>query len=175
MNIHVTLNPKSIQDAIDKLRKYRDDLPKKLREFELRLADIGLFVMRRMYDGAADYAGDNDVDVSISIIDDKVTICADSKNGVVGFIEFGTGVNYPEAPHTMWLDVPPHGSYGQHRGATGKVWIYDGRPGTRGTPSKIAPGKYITDGNPPTNAMPRAMEAMRDQIVKIAEEVFGSD
>ena len=175
MKIDITLSPKSIQDAIDKLRKYRDDLPKKLREFEMRLADIGLVVMRRVYDSGAEYAGDNDVDVSIAIIDDKVTICADSKSGSVGFIEFGTGVNYPESPHGMWLDVPPHGSYGQHRGATGKIWIYEGQRGTSGTPSKIAPGKYITDGNPPANAMPRAMEEMRAQIVKIAEEVFGSD
>lgn len=172
MKIQMRLTEDSIQEAIDKIETYRKRMDERMAELNERLAMIGADVLRSTYTGAL-YAGDNDIEISVDFDGNTAILRADGRT--VGFIEFGTGVNYPMGEYGEKLGVPPHGSYGKRRGATGHTWTYYGSQGTSGTPVKAKPGLYRTDGNGPANAFPTAMREMRDEIVRIAREVFSSD
>lgn len=172
MKIQMRLSEDSIQEAIDKIEAYRNKLPERMKELCERLALVGADVLRYSYTGAL-YAGDNDIEVSVDLDGNTAILRADGRT--LGFIEFGTGVNYPMGEYGDKLGAPPHGSYGKHRGATGRTWAYYGSQGTSGIPVKSKPGLYRTDGNGPANAFPASMRAMRDEITRIAREVFSSD
>lgn len=170
MKIKLELGPAGVQAVIDQVEAYKKRLAERTKELCDRLGMIGAEVLRVTYTGAL-YAGKNDIEV---IFDDERALLI-AQGEAVGFIEFGTGVNYPMGEYGAKLGVPPHGSYGKHRGATGKTWTYYGSQGTSGIPVKSKPGVYRTDGNGPANAFPAAMREMRDEIVRIAREVFASD
>lgn len=172
MKIAVELSEASVQEAINRVEAYRKRMDERAKELCNRLGMLGAEVLRVTYTGAL-YAGDNDIEISVDFDDNTAILRADGQ--AVGFIEFGTGVNYPMGEYGDKLGVPPHGSYGKRRGATGRTWTYYGSQGTSGTPVKSKPGLYRTDGNGPANAFPAAMREMRAEIVRIAREVFSSD
>ena len=66
------------------------------------------------------------------------------------------------------------GGYGYHLGKLDS-WRYSGNPGTNG--EVITDGKHQgevkTYGNPANRALYDSAKEMREQITKIAEEVFG--
>lgn len=176
MIINIDLSKQSIDDAIKQLREYEIELQKKLKRVCDRLAEIGAEEMRRVY-GDADYAGTNDVQVRVE--DDVNGYVIIAYGVTVGFIEFGTGIAYPESPIAAQNKIPSHGTYGKKKGATGKSWVYVGDTGTTGwrvtdkdTGEEI-PGIAMTRGNPPANAFPAAVSAIMDKADDVIKEVFG--
>lgn len=169
MNITIQLNTASIDAAVRQIEEYNSIMRQKCTEFAKRLGEIGLAVVNASYVGAA-YAGTNDIEVHLEFGQGSCKIVANGST--LGFIEFGTGVNYPLGEYAGQAGAPAHGTYGQRRGATGKKWIYKGEPGTIGQPDSKRPGLVWTDGNPPANAFPRAVEAMKEEAQQIAREVF---
>lgn len=172
MNIRIQLNDASINEAITKLENYQKSLQQKCGEFAKRLGELGLDVVRAAYTGAY-YAGTNDIEVHLEFEGNKCKIVANGP--ALGFIEFGTGIAHPLGEFAGQVGAPPHGTYGQKRGSTGKKWAYKGDPGTIGERDSERPDIVWTRGNPPANAFPQAVEAMKAEAERIAKEVFTFD
>ena len=168
--ITVNLNDAgSIDRAIDELNRIAESIrTSKCEEFCRRLAEIGVDVTNTVY-SAAPYAGTKDISVTLEQRGTGYAIVA--TGSALGFVEFGTGIEYPLGEFAGQVGAPPHGTFGQKRGAK-PPWIYRGAPGELGTPSSSRPGLVWTRGNPPANAFPRAVEEIKAQIESIAREVF---
>lgn len=89
------------------------------------------------------------------------------------FIEFGTGVTYPD-------DHPEAGELGMKRGEYGQghgkqqSWGYYGEPGTNGVLKEKKNGGFvvITHGNPANMPMYETVKELQDRLTEIAKEVF---
>lgn len=160
----IVINPfdkKSIASAEKLVRQYKKDFEVKEREFCRRLAEIGVSVAQAGF-STADYDGVNDVVVSMEKTATGYNVVASGKT--VGFIEFGTGVRYPEWDGSdVEYTPPPHGSYGKGQGKNPHGWWF-----------KQAEGGMArhTYGNPPAEALLTARNQMIEQVVQIAREVW---
>lgn len=160
----IVINPfdkKSIENAEKIVRQYKKDFEVKEAEFVRRLADIGVSVASAGF-STADYDGVNDVVVSMEKTATGYTVVASGK--AVGFIEFGTGVRYPEWDGAdVEYTPPPHGSYGKGQGKNPWGWWFKGSEGA------VARHTY---GNQPAEAMLTARNQMIENVVSIAREVW---
>lgn len=151
----------SVELALKQVEQYKKDFATKEREFVRRLAAIGVSVASAGF-STADYDGTNDVRVKSVESGKRADVIAYGET--VGFIEFGTGVKYPEYDSSTIDYTPPaRGSYGKGRGANPKGWFF--------TPSEGAAGKH-TYGNPPAEAMLAARDEIVSRVVQIAREVW---
>ena len=160
----IVINPfdkKSIDNAVKLVEQYKKDFEAKETEFVRRLAEIGVSVAQAGF-STADYDGVNDVSVRMEKTDTGYSVIASGKT--VGFIEFGTGVRYPEWDGSdMEYTPPPHGSYGKGQGKNPWGWWFKGSDGA------VAQHTY---GNPPAEAMLTARNMMIEQVTAIAREVW---
>jgi hypothetical protein len=153
-------DPKSIDKAIKQLQEYKKDFLAKEQIFIKRLAEIGVSVASTGF-AMADYDGVNDVQVTMTQSGTKATVTAFGET--VGFIEFGTGVKFPEWDSSGMQYTPPeHGTYGKGHGAKPKGWWFTVSPGA----------SMHTYGNPPAEAMRTARDTMIERVVQIAREVW---
>ena len=152
---------KSIENAEKIVRQYKKDFEVKEAEFVRRLAEIGVSVASTGF-VTADYDGVNDVVVSLERTATGYNVVASGET--VGFIEFGTGVRYPEwDSSTTEYTPPPHGSYGKGQGKNPHGWWF------RGSDGAMAQHTY---GNPPAEAMLTARNMIAEQVIAIAREVW---
>lgn len=160
----IVINPfdqKSINAAYKMIKQYQKDFKVKEQEFLRRLAEIGVRVAQAGY-AVADYDGVNDVVVSIEKTSSGYSVVASGE--AVGFIEFGTGVKYPEWDGTGMEYTPPaHGTYGKGQGANQWGWWFKGSDGA---------AAQHTYGNMPAEAMLTARNEMIERVVQIAREVW---
>lgn len=170
----VKISATNLQAAIKNIKAKQQQLQNielYLSEFANKLAKIGLEYARMSY-SKAQYDGTNDVTVTIEADKPNVVRVVASGKAVL-FIEFGTGINYPD-------DHPKAGELNMIRGEYGKKqgqkesWVYVGEEGTNGTVIRRgANGNAVrTRGNPASRSMYQAAEEIRKQIQTIAEEVF---
>ena len=161
----ITVNPldiKSINQAIKQIEVYRQEFEQKEQEFVRRLAEVGVSVATTGFQ-VADYDGENDVVVTMNQSGTQATVIA--SGATVGFIEFGTGVRYPEWSGDGSDYTPPkHGTYGKGKGASPHGWWFTATSG--------AGASQHTYGNMPAEAMLTARDRMIEQVVKIAREVW---
>lgn len=159
----IRVNPfdkKSIDTAIKQLEQYKRDFLEKEKLFVKRLAEIGVSVASTGF-AVADYDGIKDVSVRLEWNGNKATVIAEGET--VGFIEFGTGIKYPEWDNSGMDYTPPkHGTYGKGHGAWPHGWYF--------TPGNGA--VQHTYGNPPAEAMRTARDVMIERVIQIAREVF---
>lgn len=160
----IVVNPfdkKSVDAALKAVRRYKKDFKAKEQEFVRRLAEIGVRVAQTGF-ATADYDGVNDVVVSIEKTASGYAVVASGE--AVGFIEFGTGIKYPEWDNTGMEYTPPaHGTYGKGQGANPGHWWFKQNEGARAR---------HTYGNPPAEAMLTARNEMIDRVTQIAREVW---
>lgn len=160
----IAINPfdkKSIASAEKLVRQYKKDFEVKEREFCRRLAEIGVSVAQAGF-ATADYDGVNDVVVFLEKTANGYAVVASGET--VGFIEFGTGVRYPEWDGSdVEYIPPPHGSYGKGQGKNPWGWWF------RGSDGAVAQHTY---GNMPAEAMLTARNQMIEQVTTIAREVW---
>jgi hypothetical protein len=160
----ITIDPfdkQSITKAIKQLEQYKKDFLAKEELFVKRLAEIGLSVASTGF-AVADYDGINDVQVTMTQDGAKAVILAQGET--VGFIEFGTGIRYPEWDNSGMEYTPPkHGTYGKGHGARPHGWYF-----TQGEGG----GAQHTYGNAPAEAMRTARDVMIEKVTQIAREVW---
>lgn len=166
--------------AVDEVEQYKAQLREKCRVFLGRLSELGVQTADVRFRNAQ-YDGTNDVETLAEWEgDNKVKVIARGRS--VTFIEFGAGVYYSEAHPLADSKGAIRGEYGQGKGKH-ITWGYYGDPGTNGRVATDKDGHPIvrdegpvilTHGNPPARAMYEASKAMREEIKKIAKEVFGS-
>lgn len=173
MKLSIKLNPTSVGNAINALRVYSDAIDEKVDRLAKRLADYGYLVAAGDY-AAAMVDGPNDVNVTIEKTSTGYNVVASGQS--VLFIEFGTGIIYSSVKHPMnnefgmgpgtWY--PPHYS----RNSSGQLvenWFND-----RGWHLPKEKGGGLTYGNPPSMSMYKAAQDIRQEIPRIALEVFSS-
>ena len=166
----------TLHKAIAEIESYQKELDTKVHTLMERLAEIGIEESTVRFANAI-YDGTNDVRVNntpVWIDKNKLAISATGKS--ITFIEFGTGVHYAAESHPKAGDFGfDRGGYGYHLGKLDS-WRYSGNPGTNG--EVIAEGKHQGDiktyGNPANRALYDSAKEMREQIIKIAKEVFGN-
>ena len=170
--ITVKLNSRSIQKAIDELKAYKKWLTEKTKEFLKALADEGMEIASAKFESAT-YDGTNDVKCQVEErSDNKVAILA--IGGATLFIEFGTGVTYPDDHPEAAQNGMIRGKYGHGLGKLKGGWRYDGDPGTNGT--VITEGKHAgmihTYGNPANMCMYLTIRELEDKFEEIARRVY---
>lgn len=157
--ISVELTTKSINSAIKELRQYKQWVEQKEKELRLRLAQLGATVASIQFSRAI-YNGTNDVAVRVDDTGSVAVIYAEGES--VAFIEFGSGAKYGYGhPQAGEFGVGP-GTYPDGKGHWDdpKGWWY-------------GHGQH-SYGNPPAMAMYGAVQAITEQVTKIAREVFSS-
>lgn len=174
--IRISLNPDSIDDGIYVLGEYKKRLSVWAKEIVDALASVG-FYQATVGFGDAIYDGTNDVSLEYVDEDNKLLIKASGET--VMFIEFGTGVYYPDNyPADVKARVPEvvgRGEYGKGHGKQ-NTWAYYGdNPGTNGWTKPKKPGLIFTHGNPANMPMYNAAKEMRNEILNIAKDVFAQD
>ena len=159
----IRINPfdeKSIAEALEMVKQYKRDFAAKERLFIKRLAEIGVSVASTGFE-VADYDGVKDVQVSMTQRGTRAAVIAYGET--VGFIEFGTGIRYPEWDNSGMDYTPPkHGTYGEGQGMRPKGCFF--KPGEGAL--------QHTYGNPPAEAMKTARDVMVERVVQIAREVW---
>lgn len=170
MNFTVTTNA---DEVIKQLTARQNAWKDKTRRFLAELAKIGIATADVQFK-KAEYDGTNDVLVEQNPVwTSPTTLKVVASGKSITFIEFGSGVHYTE-------EHPKAAELGMIRGAYGHglgkfdSWRYKGEPGSNGEVIREGPhkGEVRTHGNPPARAMYDAGKDMRDNVAKIAKEVF---
>lgn len=139
--------------------------------FADRLAQEGMEIASIKFSQAV-YDGTNDVSVTVEPRGNNVRAVV-ATGGATLFIEFGTGVTYPDDhPEAGELGMK-HGEYGQGHGKQ-HSWGYYGDPGTNGVLKEKKNGGFvvITHGNPANMPMYETVKELQDRLTEIAKEVF---
>ncbi len=156
-------DPESVKKALREVKQYKKDFLAKEKIFVRRLAEIGVSVASSGF-SVADYDGNNDVQVIMHQRGTSASVVAFGET--VGFIEFGTGVRFPEWDNTGMEYTPPkHGTYGKGHGAREKGWFFK--------PNGSEGAAQHTYGNQPAEAMKTARDVMIAKVMQIAREVWG--
>ena len=171
--IKVPLTVTGIDNALKELKDYRRWLERKQKEFLDTLAQEGLRVAEAGFENAI-YDGSNDVTCHI---EDK----GDRKRAVVAvgstvlFIEFGTGILYPDDHPEGAENGMVRGEYGFGRGKNVWGWTYEaGEPGTNGVfvNQGRQRGRIHTFGNPANKAMFKSKIELEEKFADIARRIF---
>ena len=167
--IKMRLSVKSIDDAIAKIDKYKQELRHKTSIFVQRLAEEGLVVVN---DKRTSFYGDadgNDVRTYVVVSDfgNKVTATLVMAGKDVAFIEFGAGIHYNTAagtsPHPKGQELGMTiGSYGKGKGANDS-WVYYDEERARFRTSH---------GTQAVMPLYSASESIKKKFYSIAKEVF---
>ena len=170
--IKVQLNQASISQAIKELEDYKEWLRRKTKEFLQALADEGVQIANSNF-AKATYDGTNDVSCSVEDRGDgKIAVVA--VGGAALFIEFGTGVKYPDNHPEAGKHGMIRGQYGSGLGKLPQGWRYKGDPGSNGeviTDGKHA-GEVHTYGNPANMSMYLTVRELEEKFEEIARRVF---
>lgn len=153
------LDPKSVQNAIERVETYRKGLRVKAEEISRRLAEYGAMLAENAYDGTP-YTGDRNVYVTVEDRPNGYAIVADGET--VLFLEFGAGI-------TMGYGHPQAAEFGM---GPGTYPIPPGKGHWNDPKGWWTPQGEHTYGNPPSMAMYNAAKELRKQAAKIAQEVF---
>lgn len=170
--IKVQLNEASINRAIKELEDYKKWLLSKTKEFLKALADEGVEIANTKFAKAV-YDGTNDVSCSVEERgDNKIAVVA--VGGATLFIEFGTGVKYPDNHPEAGKHGMVRGQYGYKLGRLPQGWRYKGDPGSNG--EVITEGKHVgevhTYGNPANMSMYQTIRELEEKFEEIARRVY---
>lgn len=170
--IKVRLNQASISQAIKELEEYKVWLRQKTKEFLQALADEGVQIANSKF-AKATYDGTNAVSCSVEDRGEgKIAVVA--VGGSVLFIEFGTGIKYPDNHPEAGKHGMIRGQYGHGLGKLPQGWRYKGDPGSNGeviTDGKHA-GEVHTYGNPANMSMYLTVRELEEKFEEIARRVF---
>lgn len=163
----------SASEICDMLIKYwLEDCTK---DFLQALANWGATSAQAKFD-LAYIAGVSDVNVRIDDITDegtikKIRVIAEGET--VLFIEFGTGIHYPDDhPENDVVNSVGmgRGSFGRHQGLNPDGWYYYGEPGDLGKPVKN--GFVHTVGQPASMSMYETKKFLESELTKIAKGYY---
>lgn len=169
--IHVPLSIPAYDSLIRKVEDLGNWQSDRAIVFADRLAQEGMEIASIKFSQAV-YDGTNDVSVTVEPRGNNVRAVV-ATGGATLFIEFGTGVTYPDNhPEAEELGMK-RGEYGQGHGKQ-HSWGYYGDPGTNGVLKEKKNGGFvvITHGNPANMPMYETVKELQDRLTEIAKEVF---
>lgn len=155
--INVSLDDKSIDNAIKELKQYKMWVLEKEKELRLRLAAVGATVASIQFSRAI-YNGTNDITVRVDDTGSVAVVYAEGESLL--FIEFGSGATYGYGHPLAGAHGYGPGTYPSEKQNwdNPKGWYY-------------AKGQH-SYGNPPAMAMYEAVQKITEQVTQIAREVF---
>lgn len=169
--INVPLSIPAYDSLIRKIEDLGNWQSDRVIVFADRLAQEGMEIASIKFSQAV-YDGTNDVSVTVEPRGNNVRAVV-ATGGATLFIEFGTGVTYPDDhPEADELGMK-RGEYGQGHGKQ-HSWGYYGDPGTNGVLKEKKNGGFvvITHGNPANMPMYETVKELQDRLTEIAKEVF---
>lgn len=169
--ISVSLSEKGIDQLIEAVEQYRRWLREKSELLVERLANEGYQIASVRF-SQAEYDGKNDTSVSVEARGQGVRAVV-AAGAATLFIEFGTGVTYPDNHPEAVQNGMIRGSYGKGRGKQ-QSWGYYGEPGTNGRVIRSTEkGELIlTHGNPANMPMYETVKELESRLPGIVREVF---
>lgn len=169
--VKVPLSQRGIDTLLREIESYTVWLKERSQVLLDRLAQAGFEVASAHFTKAA-YDGTNDASVSMETRGDGVRAVV-AVGASVLFIEFGTGVTYPDShPQAAELGMK-RGEYGQGHGKQSS-WGYYGDPGTNGVVKMKKDGStvVITHGNPANMPMYETVKELEAMLPDLVKEVF---
>ena len=169
--VKVSLSQRGIDTLLREIESYTVWLKERSQVLLDRLAQAGFEVASARFAKAA-YDGTNDASVSIETRSEGVRAVV-AVGASVLFIEFGTGVTYPDNhPQAAELGMK-RGEYGQGHGKQSS-WGYYGDPGTNGVVKMKKDGStvVITHGNPANMPMYETVKELEAMLPDLVKEVF---
>lgn len=169
--VKVTLSQRGIDTLLREIESYTVWLKERSQVLLDRLAQAGFEVASARFAKAA-YDGTNDASVSMETRGDGVRAVV-AVGASVLFIEFGTGVTYPDNhPQAAELGMK-RGEYGKGHGKQ-SFWDYYGDPGTNGVVKMKKDGStvVITHGNPANMPMYETVKELETILPDLVKEVF---
>ena len=169
--VKVPLSQRGIDTLLREIESYTVWLRERSQVLLDRLAQAGFEVASARFAKAA-YDGTNDASVSMETRSEGVRAVV-AVGASVLFIEFGTGVTYPDNhPQAAELDMK-RGEYGQGHGKQSS-WGYYGDPGTNGVVKMKKDGStvVITHGNPANMPMYETVKELEAMLPELVKEVF---
>ena len=169
--VKVPLSQRGIDTLLREIESYTVWLKERSQVLLDRLAQAGFEVASARFAKAA-YDGTNDASVSLETRSEGVRAVV-AVGASVLFIEFGTGVTYPDNhPQAEELGMK-RGEYGQGHGKQSS-WGYYGDPGTNGVVKMKKDGStvVITHGNPANMPMYETVKELEAMLPELVKEVF---
>lgn len=169
--VKVPLSQRGIDTLLREIESYTVWLKERSQVLLDRLAQAGFEVASARFTKAA-YDGTNDASVSMETRSEGVRAVV-AVGASVLFIEFGTGVTYPDNhPQAAELGMK-RGEYGQGHGKQSS-WGYYGDPGTNGVVKMKKDGStvVITHGNPANMPMYETVKELEAMLPDLVKEVF---
>ena len=169
--VKVSLSQRGIDTLLREIESYTVWLKERSQVLLDRLAQAGFEVASARFAKAA-YDGTNDASVSMETRSEGVRAVV-AVGASVLFIEFGTGVTYPDNhPQAAELGMK-RGEYGQGHGKQSS-WGYYGDPGTNGVVKMKKDGStvVITHGNPANMPMYETVKELEAMLPNLVKEVF---
>lgn len=169
--VKVPLSQRGIDTLLREIESYTVWLKERSQVLLDRLAQAGFEVASARFAKAA-YDGTNDASVSMETRSEGVRAVV-AVGASVLFIEFGTGVTYPDNhPQAAELGMK-RGEYGKGHGKQSS-WGYYGDPGTNGVVKTKKDGStvVITHGNPANMPMYETLKELEAMLPDLVKEVF---
>lgn len=169
--VKVPLSQRGIDTLLREIESYTVWLKERSQVLLDRLAQAGFEVASARFAKAA-YDGTNDASVSMETRSEGVRAVV-AVGASVLFVEFGTGVTYPDNhPQAAELGMK-RGEYGQGHGKQSS-WGYYGDPGTNGVVKMKKDGStvVITHGNPANMPMYETVKELEAILPYLVKEVF---
>ena len=169
--VKVPLSQRGIDTLLRDLESYTVWLKERSQVLLDRLAQAGFEVASARFAKAV-YDGTNDASVSLETRSEGVRAVV-AVGASVLFIEFGTGVTYPDNhPQAAELGMK-RGEYGQGHGKQSS-WGYYGDTGTNGVVKMKKDGStvVITHGNPANMPMYETVKELEAMLPDLVKEVF---
>ena len=171
----IRLNILDINQTLKDLADAKSWLKAKATEFSNELAETGASSAGLKF-ADAEYDGTNDVVVrSEPRGEGKAAVVADGNATL--FIEFGTGITYPDVhPEAAELGMF-HGQFGYKLGNNPNGWRYPGEKGP-GTHGEVIPegqphaGMIHTYGNPARMGMWETVRELEQNYEEVARRIF---
>lgn len=169
--VKVPLSQRGIDTLLREIESYTVWLKERSQVLLDRLAQAGFEVASARFAKAV-YDGTNDASVSLETRSEGVRAVV-AVGASVLFIEFGTGVTYPDNhPQAAELGMK-RGEYGKGHGKQSS-WGYYGDPGTNGVVKTKKDGStvVITHGNPANMPMYETVKELEAMLPELVKEVF---
>lgn len=169
--VKVPLSQRGIDTLLREIESYTVWLKERSQVLLDRLAQAGFEVASARFAKAV-YDGTNDASVSLETRSEGVRAVVAIGASVL-FIEFGTGVTYPDNhPQAAELGMK-RGEYGKGHGKQSS-WGYYGDPGTNGVVKMKKDGStvVITHGNPANMPMYETVKELEAMLPELVKEVF---
>lgn len=166
--IKINLSSKSIQNAINELGRYKDNIKRKNEEFVKRLCELGIPIIIQnisVAKGDSDKSHNTYIKMNSFGNYSKGTLVCEGRDLL--FIEFGAGVHYNgsagSSPHPKGQEFGyTIGSYGKGHGKE-DYWFYYADSGE----------SVMSHGTEATMPVYKAGIEIVQNIRKVAKEVFG--